>query len=147
MAVPLPEIYRDKIKWHLARIQEGIPQGNLARLNDAVGTSTTIGEVPNTWSRCKIFELCDQCDYAWDEVIKITTGLETTKSEIYTGDINRTVTAADNSKGTRKDKWETYVWCVDQLSRALWCPEFTTGNNDPFRHSASLKGQNTIAIE
>ncbi|MGA1281197.1 MAG: hypothetical protein ACO3YZ_06515, partial [Candidatus Nanopelagicaceae bacterium] len=127
MAVPLHPLYAKKVRFFLTGIGDGIPLGDRARIEQALAA------IPNAEFRCRVYEAVDRCEEAYRDTRNTIRGLETTVSETYAGDINRTVLRAVNNRETR-DQAEQQFWKqVDWLARILWTPEFLSNKHDIYR--------------
>lgn len=127
MPVPLHPLYEKKVRFFLTGIGDGIPLGDRSRIEQALLA------IPNAEFRCRVYEAVDRCEDAYRETRGYIRGLETTVSESYTGDINRTVLRAVNNQSTR-DLAEQQFWKqVDWLARILWTPEFLSNRHDIYR--------------
>lgn len=106
---------------------EGIPAGDVGRLNKAVQL------VRDSYQRDHLKAILDRCDSAW--VKTQLGGSENYESqEIYAGDINRTIRRDRPGEG-RRIWWEYYLGCTDELAHELWVPNYWRDENLRYRFS------------
>jgi hypothetical protein len=131
--VALSPLDKERARFHLGLSSTAnIDSGDIARFEDGVK------QIPSDYIKTKIKELLDRLDKTYENLDLITNDGRSV-SEIYAGDINRTVIRKEERE-QQQIWWAEYMKLTDRLAQTLACANYNHEGMDRYKHSAFPTG-------
>lgn len=107
-------------------------------VGDVIRFEQAVKEIPSDIIKRRIKELLDRCDKTYNNLDLITNDGRSV-SEIYAGDINRTVIRKEDREQQRL-WWYEYQKLTDRLAQMLGCANYNHEGMERYKHSAVPMG-------